>query len=256
MTEIRDLLDHAVEDLHFDGPPAGLYAAAARRRRRALGTRVAGGSAAVAVLAGGGALAVSDGIPGLGGTPAVVAASSAPDCVQQELARLNGLAHSGRYALAVVDIPDTPAGRITQGPVSGRGWEQVTVVQVLSSVSGEEPASSIRLWATDSGHGEPPPGRSLLVLFLDNSPKAPATGYAAPAWIPSLAGPFAVDGDTMQVRCDDGTSATVRWTDAANTWLAASAPSIAAPRSIAPSAPAVETVDPPPPGWPNSPRRG
>ena len=63
-----------------------------------------------------------------------------------------------------------------------------------------------------------------MLLFLDNSPKAPGGSYDGPVWGFTQAPIFPVTGDNISVTCADGTQAQVPWTDAATTWLAPAAP--------------------------------
>lgn len=262
MTDLETLLDVAVSGEEFPPPGPELYAAASRRRRRRLVQRVAGGVAAVAVVSGGtvvvasstgvglfgshsGAVAAASGSSGASGfsTTAVTALADAPACVREDLARVNWLVRTRHtYAVVVVDIPDAPKVLMTQGLTSGYGWAQASVHAVLADLPGLTPAGTFKLWEGVSPEFNPPPGRYLMLLFLDNSPKVPGGIYGDPIWGFAATPVFPVSGDRMTVTCAGGTRVTLPWADAATTWLGPDAPASAPDTTVPPGA--ASTVSP------------
>lgn len=236
MSDIKTLLEQAVAEEEFAPPGAGLYAAAADRARRRTRARVATATAAVTVLAGGGvagARLLRDPAPA---PVAAIAADRAPACVRAQLADANALVRTRRYSAVVVDIPGQKV-LLTQGISSGYGWDRARVVRVVHDLPGLTPSGSFRMWEGVTPEANPEPGRHLLFLFLDNSPKAPGGRYGPPIWGFVWQPQFPVTGDDVVVRCADGTAARVPWVTAATTWLAPSAP-----RAPEPSAPGGSTT--------------
>ena len=188
------------------------------------GGGAAGSALAVAGLAlGAGAFRASPVAP----APAFASdtdAASAPQCVRDALAEANGLIQKGFHEAVVVDISGAPTADLTYGMTAGHGWTDAKAVAVITGPPGDAPTGTFRLWEGVTPDANPQPGRYLMLLFLDNSPKAPGGSYDGPVWGFTQAPIFPVTGDNISVTCADGTQAQVPWTDAATTWLAPAAP--------------------------------
>lgn len=229
MSTVRELLEQAVEDDEFVPPGPSLYAVAARRRRRALGARIAGGGAAVAVLAGGVGAAGTGMLPFFGGsvTPGAANAPTGstpelPACVQAQLRTMNTNVKRYGQSAVVVDIPATKVPLI-DGISAGTGWEGVRTVQVLRPNPGMTPPATFKLWDGVTPDTDLAPGRHLVTVFLDASPKVPGGTYGEPVWGFNVTN-FPVSGDSVVVTCANGTQVALKLDLAATTWLAPDAP--------------------------------
>lgn len=227
MSDLKQAFDEIVADENFDAPLAAVVGAGRKRLRRRMWLRgggAAGSALAVAGLAiGAGAFRASPVAP----APAFASdtdAASAPQCVRDALAEANGLIQKGFHEAVVVDISGAPTADLTYGMTAGHGWTDAKAVAVITGPPGDAPTGTFRLWEGVTPDANPQPGRYLMLLFLDNSPKAPGGSYDGPVWGFTQAPIFPVTGDNISVTCADGTQAQVPWTDAATTWLAPAAP--------------------------------
>lgn len=232
MSTVRELLDRAVETEEFVPPGPSLYAAATRRSRRALGARIAGGGAAVVVLAGAGVAAASRGLlPFFGGTTSHVAANGSsgatstphlPDCVRAQLQTMNTNVTRYGQSAVVVDIPETKVP-LVDGITAGSGWDDVRVVRVLRASKGMTPPASVRMWEGVTPDEDLAPGRHLVTVFTDASPKVPGGTYGEPIWGFNVLS-FPVVDDQAIVTCANGTRVQLVLDTTVQSWLGPSAP--------------------------------
>ncbi len=182
MTKLEDLLEDAVAGEEFTPPGPGLYAAAARRRRRARLRPI--GAAAATLLAGGAVFAAVSGRPGPSDQAATLLTdtSTVPACVRAELAQMRTNVTTNDQSAVVVDIPATPKQLMTQGVTSGYGWVGVSTVRVLRDNAGNTPPASFPMWEGTTPDANPAPGRHLMTVWLDTSPKTPGGTYGEPIW--------------------------------------------------------------------------
>lgn len=231
MSTVRELLEQAVEDDEFVPPGPSLYAVAARRRRRALGARIAGGGAVATLVAGGVGLTGAGMMPFFGGSTTMAAASGSgstgsmpelPSCVQAQLRTLNTNVKRYGQSAVVVDIPATKVP-LVDGISAGTGWDGVRTVQVLRPNPGMTPPTTFKLWDGVTPDTDLAPGRHLVTVFLDASPKVPGGTYGEPVWGFNVTN-FPVSGDSVVVTCANGTQVALKLDLAATTWLAPDAP--------------------------------
>jgi hypothetical protein len=243
--DLKDLLEVAARDADRSaGPGPEFLDLAQRRLHTRRWQRVAAAGAALGAVAFG-SLGVQHGtftplldIAGFHGTAATstpVASAAAPQCVRTQLAEANHRYVQDQLVAAVIDVP-TAKRAITHGISSGSGWD-VEVVAVLGGPAAAQPTGSVaRVWDGVTPAADLTPGRHVVLLFLDNSPRVPGGTYEVPVFGYVADFTWAVAGDGMTVSCDDGQQSLVRWTDAAQPggWLGPDAAQVA-PRLTVPS---------------------
>lgn len=257
--DLKDLLEVAARDADRSaGPGPEFLDLAQRRLHTRRWQRVAAVGAALGAVAFG-SLGVQHGtftplldIAGFRGSPVAstpVAGAAAAQCVRTQLAEANHRYVADQLVAAIVDVP-TAKRSITHGITAGTGWD-VSVVAILGGPMSARPTGSVaRVWDGVTPTDDLSPGRHLVLLFLDNSPRVPGGVYDGPVFGYVSDYTWPVAGDGMTVTCADGQSSSVRWTDAAQSggWLgpdaAQVAPTLKVPSGGATPYPPASTVSP------------
>ncbi len=227
-SQLRDLLELGARTDAPAEPPDGFFdRATGRRRRRRLG-RVSAGLGVAGAVALGATTVTHGGLPFLDSRPAgpvSVAWAGAPQCVRDVLARANHRALQDQLAVVVVDIPEDKV-TITQGISAGTGWSGIHLVEVIRDAPGVTPPDGFSMWDGVTPDLDLAPGRNLVLVALDRSPKPPSADVGSPVWSYDSEGHFPISGDDMTVAClaGDPTSASISWRDSTVTWLGPDAP--------------------------------
>ncbi len=237
-SQLRDLLELGAQtDAPAELPDDFFDRATGRRRRRRLGR--AGAGLGIAAAVGLGATTVTQGaLPFVDTRPAgpvTVAWADAPQCVRDVLARAHDRVVADSMTVVVLDIPQAKT-RLTQGITAGTGWTGIDVVDVLYGRADLTPADGFSMWDGLKPDLDLAPGRNVVLVTLDRSPKPPAEDVGTAIWTFDADARFPVTGDRMTVTCPDGSSAALPWSDSVSTWLAPDAPRRSAPTDVPPGA--------------------